>query len=229
MGRRDAPARRGAGQREHGQPVRVAARHPAVRVPAAGRLRDAGASADRRRSPLPRWPPRCRRRSRTCRWSAAATATCRSSCRTRRRRTCATGACTFVGVGRATLPQPDFVRQLQEHGRLDRKRVCRTFSYCTALMRAKHNELGQFATGCPPFDKEVYGPDLAGMPAARSEEGLKRRARRDQPASSPRRSRTEVTFLRHAQAAATPPARSHTAGSGTGFGLRPLSATELAV
>jgi 2,4-dienoyl-CoA reductase-like NADH-dependent reductase (Old Yellow Enzyme family) len=68
------------------------------------------------------------------------------------------GRISFVGVGRAALPQPDFARQLQEHGRLDRKRVCRTFSYCTALMRAKHNELGQFATGCPPFDKEVYGP-----------------------------------------------------------------------
>lgn len=65
---------------------------------------------------------------------------------------------TFVGVGRATLAQPDFVRQLQEYGKLDRKRICRTFSYCTALMRSKHNELGQFATGCPPFDKEVYGP-----------------------------------------------------------------------
>jgi 2,4-dienoyl-CoA reductase-like NADH-dependent reductase (Old Yellow Enzyme family) len=68
------------------------------------------------------------------------------------------GRITFVGVGRAALPQPDFARQLLEHGRLDRKRVCRTFSYCTALMRAKHNELGQFATGCPPFDKEIYGP-----------------------------------------------------------------------
>jgi 2,4-dienoyl-CoA reductase-like NADH-dependent reductase (Old Yellow Enzyme family) len=68
------------------------------------------------------------------------------------------GRITFVGVGRAALPMPDFARQLREHGRLDRKRVCRTFSYCTALMRAKHNELGQFPTGCPPFDKEVYGP-----------------------------------------------------------------------
>jgi hypothetical protein len=65
---------------------------------------------------------------------------------------------TFVGVGRAALPQPDFARQLLETGRLDRKRICRTFSYCTALMRSKHNALGQFATGCPPFDKEVYGP-----------------------------------------------------------------------
>jgi 2,4-dienoyl-CoA reductase-like NADH-dependent reductase (Old Yellow Enzyme family) len=68
------------------------------------------------------------------------------------------GRITFVGVGRAALPMPDFARQLQEHGKLDRRRVCRTFSYCTALMRSKHNELGQFATGCPPFDKEVYGP-----------------------------------------------------------------------
>jgi 2,4-dienoyl-CoA reductase-like NADH-dependent reductase (Old Yellow Enzyme family) len=68
------------------------------------------------------------------------------------------GRATFVGVGRAALPQPDFARQLRELGRLERKRVCRTFSYCTALMRAKHNDLGQFATGCPPFDKEVYGP-----------------------------------------------------------------------
>jgi 2,4-dienoyl-CoA reductase-like NADH-dependent reductase (Old Yellow Enzyme family) len=68
------------------------------------------------------------------------------------------GRVSIVGVGRATLSQPDFARQIQEHGKLDRKRVCRTFSYCTALMRSKHNELGQFATGCPPFDKEVYGP-----------------------------------------------------------------------
>ena len=68
------------------------------------------------------------------------------------------GRIRFVGVGRATLAQPDFVKQLMDHGKLDRKRVCRTFSYCTALMRSKQNELGQFATGCPPFDKEVYGP-----------------------------------------------------------------------
>ena len=65
---------------------------------------------------------------------------------------------TFVGIGRASLAQPDFVNQLREHGRLDRKRVCRTFSYCTALMRSKHNSLGQYATGCPPFDKAAYGP-----------------------------------------------------------------------
>jgi NADPH2 dehydrogenase len=68
------------------------------------------------------------------------------------------GRVTFVGVGRGALPMPDFARLLAETGKLDRKRTCRTFSYCTALMRSKHNELGQFATGCPPFDKEVYGP-----------------------------------------------------------------------
>ena len=68
------------------------------------------------------------------------------------------GRVTFVGVGRAAFSMPDFALQLRDHGKLDRKRVCRTFSYCTALMRAKHNELGQFATGCPPFDKEVYMP-----------------------------------------------------------------------
>jgi NADPH2 dehydrogenase len=67
------------------------------------------------------------------------------------------GRVSVVGVGRATLAQPDFVRQLLDHGKLDRKRVCRTFSYCTALMRAKDNPLGQYPTGCPPFDKEGYG------------------------------------------------------------------------
>lgn len=71
----------------------------------------------------------------------------------------ATGRITFVGVGRASLSQPDFAKQLMDHGTLDRRRVCRTFSYCTALMRSKHNEFGQFAAGCPPFDNEVYGPE----------------------------------------------------------------------
>lgn len=69
-----------------------------------------------------------------------------------------TEAIIFVGVGRASLAQPDFARNVAEAGHLERKRICRTFSYCTALMRSKHNELGQFATGCPPFDKDAYGP-----------------------------------------------------------------------
>ena len=67
------------------------------------------------------------------------------------------GRVSIVGVGRASLAQPDWVAQLREHGKLDRKRVCRTFSYCTALMRAKAHPLGQYEAGCPPFDKEAYG------------------------------------------------------------------------
>ena len=70
----------------------------------------------------------------------------------------AAGRVTFVGIGRGALSQPDFARRLEQGEPLDPKRLCRTFSFCTALMRAKHNDLGQFATGCPPFDKEVYGP-----------------------------------------------------------------------
>ena len=66
--------------------------------------------------------------------------------------------CSLVGMGRATLSQPDFVKQLMEHGRLNRKTTCRTFSYCTNLMRFKDHPLGQTPTGCPPFDKEIYGP-----------------------------------------------------------------------
>jgi NADPH2 dehydrogenase len=70
----------------------------------------------------------------------------------------AAGRAAFVGIGRGALTQPDFGRRLRRGEPLDRKRLCRTFSYCTALMRSKHNEMGQFATGCPPFDKEIYGP-----------------------------------------------------------------------
>ncbi len=65
---------------------------------------------------------------------------------------------TFVGIGRGALSQPDFARRLKQGEPLDPKRLCRTFSFCTALMRSKHNDLGQFAAGCPPFDKETYGP-----------------------------------------------------------------------
>lgn len=68
------------------------------------------------------------------------------------------GKIALVGLGRATLSHPDFARVAQETGRLDRKKICRTFSYCTNLMRTKDHPLGQYATGCPPFDKEVYGP-----------------------------------------------------------------------
>ncbi len=70
----------------------------------------------------------------------------------------AAGRVSFVGIGRGALSQPDFGRRLAAGEPLDRKRICRTFSYCTALMRSKHNDLGQYSTGCPPFDRAVYGP-----------------------------------------------------------------------
>lgn len=65
---------------------------------------------------------------------------------------------SLVGLGRGALSHPDFARVARETGKLTRKQVCRTFSYCTGLMRNKQHPLGQFPTGCPPFDKEVYGP-----------------------------------------------------------------------
>jgi 2,4-dienoyl-CoA reductase-like NADH-dependent reductase (Old Yellow Enzyme family) len=68
----------------------------------------------------------------------------------------ADGRATFCGIGRIALAYPSSPRDILEHGRLNRKSVCRTFSYCTNLMRSKHHPLGQFPTGCPPFDKEVY-------------------------------------------------------------------------
>jgi 2,4-dienoyl-CoA reductase-like NADH-dependent reductase (Old Yellow Enzyme family) len=70
----------------------------------------------------------------------------------------AAGKAAFLGIGRGSLSQPDFGRHVLRGEPLDHKRICRTFSYCTALMRAKHHPLGQFATGCPPFDKATYGP-----------------------------------------------------------------------
>ncbi|MBI5757918.1 MAG: NADH:flavin oxidoreductase, partial [Planctomycetales bacterium] len=70
----------------------------------------------------------------------------------------AAGKIAITGFGRATLSHPDFARALQTAGQFTRKKVCHTFSYCTGLMRAKQHPTGQFPTGCPPFDKDVYGP-----------------------------------------------------------------------
>jgi hypothetical protein len=68
------------------------------------------------------------------------------------------GKTSLAGIGRGALAQPDIGLRMLRGEPLDNKRLCRTFSYCTALMRSKHNDMGQFPTGCPPFDKEVYGP-----------------------------------------------------------------------
>jgi 2,4-dienoyl-CoA reductase-like NADH-dependent reductase (Old Yellow Enzyme family) len=63
------------------------------------------------------------------------------------------GDVTMVGLGRGALAYPDFAVDALEHGSMERDRACIGVSYCTALMRAKHNELGQYATGCVPRDR----------------------------------------------------------------------------
>jgi 2,4-dienoyl-CoA reductase-like NADH-dependent reductase (Old Yellow Enzyme family) len=69
----------------------------------------------------------------------------------------AAGDIHFLGVGRGALAYPDFARDALEKGELDERRCCKTLTYCTYLMRQKNHPLGQFPTGCPPFDKEGYG------------------------------------------------------------------------
>ena len=55
---------------------------------------------------------------------------------------------SIVGMGRGAIAYPDFARDVN----MDKKKVCITVSYCTTLMRAKGNELGQYAAGCVPRD-----------------------------------------------------------------------------
>jgi NADPH2 dehydrogenase len=67
------------------------------------------------------------------------------------------GRVRMVGVGRGALAYPQFARDATTKGELDPLRTCKTLSFCTYLMRQKNHPLGQFPTGCPPFDKEGYG------------------------------------------------------------------------
>jgi NADPH2 dehydrogenase len=64
----------------------------------------------------------------------------------------------IFGLGRGALAYPGFARDAIERGELDPLQVCKTLSFCTYLMRQKDHPLGQWPTGCPPFDKQVYGP-----------------------------------------------------------------------
>jgi 2,4-dienoyl-CoA reductase-like NADH-dependent reductase (Old Yellow Enzyme family) len=68
------------------------------------------------------------------------------------------GRIRFFGLGRGSLAHPDFAREALERGELDERKVCKTLTFCTFLMRQKNHPMGQFPTGCPPFDKEGYGP-----------------------------------------------------------------------
>jgi NADPH2 dehydrogenase len=77
------------------------------------------------------------------------------------------GRIAFLGLGRNSLAYPDFARDALEKGELDEARVCKTLTYCTFLMRQKNHPLGQFPTGCPPFDKGVYGSIMKDARAAK--------------------------------------------------------------
>ena len=71
---------------------------------------------------------------------------------------------TIVAVGRGGIAYPDYAKDgLRKHV-LDRTKVCLAVSYCTALMRSKDNELGQYPTGCvprDPFFTPIYKETLA--------------------------------------------------------------------
>jgi 2,4-dienoyl-CoA reductase-like NADH-dependent reductase (Old Yellow Enzyme family) len=69
----------------------------------------------------------------------------------------ASGGVSLVGLGRGALAYPDFAIDALEGGGMERDKACIGVSYCTALMRAKHNEMGQYATGCVPRDRLYAG------------------------------------------------------------------------
>ncbi|HXK32602.1 MAG TPA: NADH:flavin oxidoreductase [Dehalococcoidia bacterium] len=77
------------------------------------------------------------------------------------------GAVTLMGLGRGALAYPDFAADVLERGAMEPNKSCIGVSYCTALMRAKHNDMGQYATGCVPRDR-LYAESLK---AARRTEG----------------------------------------------------------
>jgi 2,4-dienoyl-CoA reductase-like NADH-dependent reductase (Old Yellow Enzyme family) len=66
------------------------------------------------------------------------------------------GRISYVGIGRGAIAYPDWVKDLEAKGSLEKLKACITVSYCTTLMRSKDNELGQYAAGCVPRDP-VYG------------------------------------------------------------------------
>ena len=67
------------------------------------------------------------------------------------------GCIALVGVGRGAFAYPDFVKDIKTTGKIRNEQACIAVSSCTALMRAKGNEYGQYPSGCVPKDK-FYGP-----------------------------------------------------------------------
>jgi len=81
------------------------------------------------------------------------------------------GRVSVVGVGRGSLAYPQWARDALSKGQLDPLQTCKTLSFCTYLMRQKGHPLGQFPTGCPPFDKEGYGAIVKQARAKNREQG----------------------------------------------------------
>ncbi len=71
----------------------------------------------------------------------------------------AAGDVTMVGLGRGAIAYPDFANDAIEHGEMQSDKACIGVSYCTALMRAKHNPEGQYPTGCVPRDR-IYAAEF---------------------------------------------------------------------
>jgi NADPH2 dehydrogenase len=64
------------------------------------------------------------------------------------------GRISMVGLGRGALAYPEFAADALRSGRMNPLRSCLGTSHCTALMRAKNNELGQVPVGCVPRDAQ---------------------------------------------------------------------------
>jgi len=82
----------------------------------------------------------------------------------------ASGGCRLAGFGRAAIAYPEFLKDVATAGAMDKNNVCITVSYCTALMRFKHNQDRQFETGCAVRDKyyaQVYQVALREYKAVR--------------------------------------------------------------
>jgi NADPH2 dehydrogenase len=78
----------------------------------------------------------------------------------------------FVGLGRMMLAYPEFPADVLEKGRLDRKRICRTFSDCTNAPRQG------LVSGCYPLD-----PFYNGRAEAKQLQAKKAELRRPPPNS----------------------------------------------
>ena len=137
-----------AARQRHGRmPVFQSARRPPRRQGAARRLRRAGARTGRRRAAL---PARGGGPARLPGYPVVGTgySYLRHFALEAGEANLRAGRVSIVGLGRGAIAYPDFARDVQ----MDKRKACITVSYCTTLMRAKDNELGQYAAGCVPRD-----------------------------------------------------------------------------